>query len=279
MADAREVRDRTEQIMGRWPFSARRDVSILSTVWRSRCAGPWFAARADEAGIGKSVVERRAGIASGCFRRCASGATYPTDVVREALAPVLGLHPAEMKRYDVSTASARFCLARTLAATGAFDMRRVDGGWSLAPAGGLLSELVREASERGVSAALCLLPDDLVERGGGRVRPVDPKAGFGAAVRRWSADVGRREGAVCCKSLGERAGVAECAMRSYMRGDSAPAIGVYARMCARGGMDPLSGVWFEVLDLPEALSGYLQLMGMERFDAGDGGLAGCGASR
>ena len=270
LSDDREVRERTEEIMGRWPFSEMRDVSALATVWRSRCAGPWFAARAEDAGIGKGAVERRAGVASGCFRRCTSGLTYPTDTVRAALAPVLGLHPAEMKRYDVSTAPARFCLARTLAATGAFDMGRADGGWSVAPAGGLLRELVREASERGVSAALGLLPDDLVEGGGGQIRPIGPKEGFGAAMRRWRAGLEGEMAAAGCEALGELAGIPAFAMRSYMRGASAPTIGGYARMCAQTGMDPLSGIWYEVLDLAEALSAYLQLMGMERFDASGG---------
>lgn len=268
MTETREVRERTEQIMGRWPFSGRRDVSALATVWRSQCAGPWFAARAEDAGIGKSAVERQAGIASGCFRRCTSGMTYPTDTVRAAIAAVLGLHPAETKRYDVSTASARFCLARTLAATGAFDMERADGGWSVVPAGGLLSELVSEASAHGIFAALDLVPADLVERGGGQVRPVGPKEGFGAAMRRWRAGVEDEAGTVGCEELGEMAGVPAFAMRSYMRGASAPTVGGYARMCARTGMDPLSGIWFEVLDLAEALSAYLQLMGAERFDGG-----------
>ena len=242
-----------------WLLVKAAEGAGMMDIWRSPHEGADIAGMIAQGGWQKNVIERESGLSSGTVWRVCNGDCKASEPVRAVLAGSLGKDAAELKRYDVGSAPARYVCTRSLAACGLFSLARDEKGrFVLAPAFPAAQMLATAAREGGIAQALRGLPDEaaLCERA---FCEVVPKLRMKEAIERFRNALREQSKPSNDAALSKVFGVSIGALWLYSNGKQCPRIARYVEMAAKAHIDRLSWVFYEILSVNEALSAYIQL--------------------
>lgn len=242
-----------------WLLVKAAEGAGMMDIWRSPHEGADIESMIVQGGWQKNVIERESGLSSGTVWRVCNGDCKASEPVRGVLAGSLGKDAAELKRYDVESAPARYVCTRSLVACGLFALNRAaDGKLVLAPAFPAAAMLMTAAHSDGIADAMSRLPGEAAacKRA---FREVVPKLRLKEAIEGFRNSLREQSKPSNDAALAQVFGVSIGSLWLYSNGKQCPRIARYVEMAAKAHIDRLSWVFYEILSVNEAVSAYIQL--------------------